>query len=156
MSTTSDILKPRQEQFCRQYLVDLNATRAAKRAGYSEKTAHVQGPRLLGNVRVAARIAELQMQTAKRLEVTVDSMLKDLDELCKSAQADGQHGPAVRAKELQGKLFGMFKDSVLVNDTAKMSDEELFQHAAGGDLEKAAALRKLLSSPDSFDEPTRH
>ena len=45
-------LTPKQRSFIAEYVVDKNATQAAIRAGYSEKTADVQGPRLLGNVRV--------------------------------------------------------------------------------------------------------
>ena len=41
-------LTDRQERFCEEYLLDLNATQAAIRAGYSRKTANQQGPRLLG------------------------------------------------------------------------------------------------------------
>jgi hypothetical protein len=156
MSASSDTLSAREERFASEYVVDLHGTNAAIRAGYAERSAHVQASRLLKRDKVQARIAELQAQRAKRLEVTVESMLRDLDELCSAAVKAGQFGPAVRAKELAGKLYGMFKDSVLVSDTAKMSDEELFQHAAGGDPEKAAVLRKLLGSPDSFDEPTQH
>jgi phage terminase small subunit len=58
MEETRPKLTPRQKRFIAEYLVDLNATNAAIRAGYSEKTAFVQGPRLLGNVRVASYIAE--------------------------------------------------------------------------------------------------
>ena len=60
-------LTPKQERFCQEYLIDLNATGAARRAGYSAKTAHVQGPRLLANVAVASRLAQLQAATAERL-----------------------------------------------------------------------------------------
>lgn len=44
-------LTPKQQRFVAEYLVDMNATQAAIRAGYSQKTADVQGPRLFGNVR---------------------------------------------------------------------------------------------------------
>jgi len=55
MKTLESIQKltSKQQMFCREYLVDINATQAAIRAGYSAKTADVAGPRLLGNVRVA-------------------------------------------------------------------------------------------------------
>ena len=56
----TDTLTPRQERFCREFLVDLNGTKASVRAGYSEKTAYSQASRLLKNAKVAARIAELQ------------------------------------------------------------------------------------------------
>src|SRR5690606_24873160 len=45
-------LTPKQAAFAREYLVDLNATQAAIRAGYSEKTAYSQGQRLLKNAEV--------------------------------------------------------------------------------------------------------
>jgi len=49
-------LTSRQQRFAEQYIVDLNAKRAAIRAGYSPKTAHSAGPRLLADVDVAAAI----------------------------------------------------------------------------------------------------
>lgn len=53
-------MTPRQEKFCIEYLIDLNATQAAIRAGYSEKTAYSMGQRLLKNVEIKSRIKELQ------------------------------------------------------------------------------------------------
>ena len=49
-------LRAKQARFVGEYLCDLNATQAAVRAGYSQKTAAVQGSRLLTNVKVAAAI----------------------------------------------------------------------------------------------------
>lgn len=55
-----------QRRFVEEYTRDWNATRAAKAAGYSEKTARVQGPRMLSNVAiqeaVSARLNELSMK----------------------------------------------------------------------------------------------
>jgi len=51
---------PRQEKFCVEYLIDLNATQAAIRAGYSKKTAEALASRLLRNVNIRGRIKELQ------------------------------------------------------------------------------------------------
>lgn len=48
----------KQKRFCDEYLVDLNATQAAIRAGYSEKTAYSQGQRMLKNVEVKTYIDE--------------------------------------------------------------------------------------------------
>ena len=55
-----DGVTPRQEKFCVEYLINLNATQAAIRAGYSEKTAYSIGQRLLKNVEIKSRIKELQ------------------------------------------------------------------------------------------------
>lgn len=54
-----DALEPRQQRFVREYLVDLNGTKAARRAGYSEKAAQEQASRLLSKAMVAAAVAEL-------------------------------------------------------------------------------------------------
>ncbi len=53
-------LTPKQARFVEEYLIDLNATAAAKRAGYSERTAYAQGQRLLKNVEIAAAIQKAQ------------------------------------------------------------------------------------------------
>lgn len=72
-------LNNRQRRFVEEYLVDLNATQAAIRAGYSEKTADVQGPRLLGNVRIAAAIADAQRARSTRTGITQDRVLRELE-----------------------------------------------------------------------------
>lgn len=71
-------LTEKQRRFKDEYLVDLNATKAAIRAGYSEKTAEVQGSRLLRNVQVADAIAEAQATRADRTGITADKVLKEL------------------------------------------------------------------------------
>lgn len=77
MARTSK-LTPRQERFVQEYLIDLNATQAAIRAGYSAKTAEVQGPRLLGNVRVSSAIADATDARARRTQITQDRVLQEL------------------------------------------------------------------------------
>lgn len=71
-------MTPRQQRFVDEYLIDLNATQAAIRAGYSAKTAEVQGPRLLGNVRVAKAIAKATEARARRTQITQDRVLQEL------------------------------------------------------------------------------
>ncbi len=71
-------LTPRQERFVAEYLVDLNATQAAIRAGYSEATAHAQGSRLLKNAEVAEAIREAQAARSARVEVRADEILLEL------------------------------------------------------------------------------
>ncbi len=74
-------LNDKQEMFCREYLIDLNATQAAIRAGYSEKTSNEQGARLLANVSVQIRISELKAQRNDRIDVDADYVLKRLFEI---------------------------------------------------------------------------
>lgn len=71
-------LTAKQQRFCDEYLIDLNATQAAIRAGYSKKTANEQGARLLVNVSIQKKIFELQKEREKRTEITQDSVLREL------------------------------------------------------------------------------
>ena len=74
-------MTPKQQRFVEEYLVDLNATQAAIRAGYSEKTAAEQACRLLINVKVADAIAEAQAERSERLKITKDMVLVELAKL---------------------------------------------------------------------------
>lgn len=69
-------INARQQRFVEEYLVDLNATQAAIRAGYSERTANEQGARLLANVSVAAAIQAAIDARSERTEITQDMVLR--------------------------------------------------------------------------------
>ena len=71
-------LTPKQAAFVREYLVDLNATQAAIRAGYSKKTARVTGPENLSKPAVAASIQDEMLKRATRLGITADEVLREL------------------------------------------------------------------------------
>lgn len=81
-------LGPKQSRFVAEYLVDLNATQAAIRAGYSKRTAHSQGPRLLENVEVAAAVQAALKRRADRVEVKQDDVLRELLRIMNSDIAD--------------------------------------------------------------------
>jgi len=74
-------LTERNIRFCEEYLVDLNATQAAIRAGYSEKTAAEQSSRLLKNVKISALIQEMRDKRSTRTEITQDYVLRGLQEV---------------------------------------------------------------------------
>jgi phage terminase small subunit len=69
-------LSPKQEQFCREYLIDLNQTQAAIRAGYSERSAQQMANRLMLNDVIQARISELKKEREDRTEITADRVLQ--------------------------------------------------------------------------------
>lgn len=71
-------LTPKQAEFVRQYLVDLNATQAAIRAGYSERTANRIGPELLGKTCIRDAIAAAQSKREQRTEITQDKVVSEL------------------------------------------------------------------------------
>ena len=70
-------LTDKQMRFVEEYLIDLNATAAAKRAGYSAKTANEQGPRLLVNVSIAAEIQRRKRERQDRVEITQDLIVQE-------------------------------------------------------------------------------
>ena len=74
-------LTPKQKRFVAEYLLDLNATAAAKRAGYSEKTACEQAARLLANVKVQTAVQEAEQARQERTEITQDMVLREMSKL---------------------------------------------------------------------------
>lgn len=81
-------LTDKQELFCREYLIDLNATQAAIRAGYKESSAQEQSSRLLSNVMVQGYIMELKQQRNDRNKIDADYVLKRLVEIDQMDIAD--------------------------------------------------------------------
>ena len=75
------MLTPKQKLFIREYCRDLNATRAAIAAGYSENGAAVQGNRLLRNAKISSEIAELTAKTCTKLEISAEKVLQELARL---------------------------------------------------------------------------
>lgn len=71
-------LTAKQQRFVDEYLIDLNATQAAIRAGYSQKTARQIGNRMLTNVDIQAAIAKRMGDRSGRVEITQDMVLKEL------------------------------------------------------------------------------
>lgn len=72
------VLNEKQQRFCNEYLIDLNATQAAIRAGYSEKTAYSQGQRLLKHVEVRNYIQQRMAEKEEKLIADQDEVLRYL------------------------------------------------------------------------------
>lgn len=71
-------LTEKQKRFIEEYLIDLNATQAAIRAGYSVKTADQQASRMLTNVKVQQAIAEKMAERSRRTGINQDRVLTEL------------------------------------------------------------------------------
>jgi phage terminase small subunit len=74
-------LTKKQRIFVKEYLVDSNATRAARAAGYSKSSADQIGSRLLKHVKVAAELDRLTTKRCEKLEITADRVLAELARL---------------------------------------------------------------------------
>ena len=137
-------LTPKQKCFVAEYLIDLNATQAAIRAGYSAKTAKQQGQRLLTNVDVKQALAEAQEKRFERAAITADYVLQGIQEVAErclerapvmvgrgeeraqAVDADGRHvwefdaAGANKAFELLGKHLKLFTDKLEHSGTIDM------------------------------------
>lgn len=71
-------MKKKQERFVEEYLIDLNGTQAAIRAGYSPKTANEQASRMLANVNIRARIEKAMAERSRRTGINQDRVLMEL------------------------------------------------------------------------------
>lgn len=81
-------LKGMMALFPDEYIVDLNATAAAKRCGYSEKTAYSQGQRLLKNVEIQAAIQTAMNARAERVKIDADWILQKLVDIVNADPLD--------------------------------------------------------------------
>ena len=135
-------LTNKKELFCNEYIINFNATNAALKAGYSEKTAYSQGNRLLKNVEVLQRIEELKTKRNKRLEITQDDVVKNLIQAAKIAI--GEETTHVVATTKEGILTNSVKKTDL-NNFVKVQDL-LMKHLGG--YEKDNQQRKTDLSID--------
>lgn len=106
-------LTDKQQRFVAEYLIDLNATQAAIRAGYSAKNADKIGSQLLGKTRVSEAIQAEKTARSERTEITQDYVLKKLKEIADSPASDAQesdlkYSNKIKALELLGKHLGAF------------------------------------------------
>lgn len=81
-------LNPKHQLFVNEYLKSKNATQAAKKAGYSKKTADVQGSRLLRNVRIKAAVTKALNKATEKAELSAADVLADIRKLAKANIAD--------------------------------------------------------------------
>lgn len=107
-------LTNRQAAFVREYLCDLNATQAAIRAGYSEKTAKAQGSRLLTNADIAEAIQKAMDERAERVESEADWVLRTIKETTQALLSDPEKNASniFKGSELLGKHHKLFTDKV--------------------------------------------
>lgn len=131
-------LTAKQQRFCDEYLIDLNATQAAIKAGYSAKTAKVIGSENLTKPNIKEYIEERMAEKEKKLIADQDEVLKYLTSVLRGEGyeemvvvegcGDG-HSKAttvtrdvspkdrLKAAELLGKRYSLFKDNVKLDVT---------------------------------------
>lgn len=142
----------RHEVFCREYLKDLNATRAAIAAGYKSKAARQQGYRLLTKGHIEKRLAELQTERLRGLDITAERVLGEIARLAFSNMQD---------------YLKIDKDGIPVGDYSNLNHEQwaavqevVTDHTGGtGDGWKRLVLRtrfKLANKTQNLELLARH
>ncbi len=132
-------LTPKQKSFVAEYLADLNATQAAIRAGYSAKTAHAAGPRLLGNVGVAEAIAAAQVERSARARMTADDVVARLEAFAMDRVADQKIAP----REQLAALAILAKHHGLLSERVQLSGGLSFNYGAVADRCRREIAEKL-------------
>jgi phage terminase small subunit len=115
MAETNNPLTPKQQRFVDEYLVDLNAAAAYRRAGYTvrnDNVAGVEGHRLLNTPKIAAVIASARQRQQTRTGLTADWVLNKLLEEAQFTGNGSSQSARIRATELLGKHLGLFKEQV--------------------------------------------
>jgi hypothetical protein len=114
--------KDKRRRFAEEYVTDLNATQAAKRAGYSKKTAYAQGSRLLKDAEVRAAIEVKLAQKTEKANVTVERIIAGVLRIAERCEVSGRaFNPfaALKAYELLGKYKRCWTDKTeLIYDDA--------------------------------------
>ena len=144
-NTAETPLSARQERFVQEYVLDYNATQAAIRAGYSERSARYTASDLLRRPNILARIRALQAELRERLSLTEDRVIAELfavyercmtavpvmeyDAVLKEMVESGEYTfdsrGAIRALELIGKHGGMFSDKLKVEGNVTVGTGQL-------------------------------
>ena len=126
------MLNEKQQRFADEYLIDLNATRAAIRAGYSEKTAAAQASRLLKDVKVSAYIKERMTNQVEDTIASADEVMRYLTAVIRGQsrshvlarndlgaeyilEKPPDEKERLKAAELMGKRHQLFTDKVKVD-----------------------------------------
>lgn len=135
-TTPAQSLSRQQELFCREYIIDLNATQAYIRAGYSPKGANTSGPKLLASPRIASRVQQLFDERANKISVNAETVLSELLRIARSDirklfdvktkvllspdEWSDDVAAAVSSIEVDEIFDGYGKDRVLIGHTRKV------------------------------------
>lgn len=142
------------------YLRTGNATMAYRAAGYNGNNPGPNGHKMLKKKAIAKFLADTNMKAvakvAKKMEITVDKVLEDLEVARVGALGALQYAPAIKASELHGRHIGMFREDYADREQAPMI---VIKVAGGAQIavvgpDQDRAMRPMIphNSPRDYDE----
>ncbi|MCL5292551.1 MAG: terminase small subunit [Actinobacteria bacterium] len=128
-------LTPKQTSFAEEYLIDLNATQAAIRAGYSPKSAEAEASRQLRNVKVKAAVANAIAERSKRTGVSQDRIILELAKIAlvnaidvinmdeATIRGDANREDTAAIASVKVKIIPTGKDGAIIEREVKVYDK---------------------------------
>lgn len=123
----SNKLTDKQKIFCKEYIKDFNATRAAKASGYSEKTAGRIGGDNVQKVEIQKEIKKLMSKRIERTEISADRVVQELAKIAFSDEFNIEGfdrldiKDKIKAIELLGRHVGAFNNDESGKSTIKVT-----------------------------------
>jgi len=144
MSKEEKQLPAKQQLFIKEYLIDLNGTQAAIRAGYSQKTANEQASRLLANANIRSAVQEAMDKRSEDLGIDAKYVLQTIkNTIERCSQAEQVKGP-------DGTVSGEYKfDSSAVLKGAELLGKHLKMFTDKAEVEHKGNVTLLLSNDDA-------
>jgi len=146
-------LTPKQSLFCIEYMIDLNATQAAIRAGYSEKTAQMIGSENLSKPIIMQHLAHLLTKREQRAEKSADDVIKELECVGFSRLGD------IIEWNQSGMAFLKDSDSVSDDAMAAIESVQVTEEQSGDDKNDRMVLKtkvKLHSKMAALTQLAKH
>lgn len=147
----TDELSPKRRVFCREYVLDSNGTRAAIRAGYSDRTAKMQASQMLAMPAVKAEVERLQAAAADASNVTLAKLYRLLTEACEIARTKESASGMVAAVIATAKLAGLWVERTEDLAVRAKLEADIADASQRGELKTAATL--LADAAESVGLP---
>lgn len=125
----ADKLTPKQAMFVKEYLVDLNATQAAIRAGYSKKTAEAIGLENLGKPRIQTEINKAIAERSERTEIKADDVLNRYENMAKANITDYMDVKTILIKigeTEDGEPIYEKRDEAILKDFSQLTRDQTY------------------------------
>lgn len=171
MPAQKSTLNPKQSAFCREFCVDLNASAAARRAGYSERTAGRQAVDLMKNPIILAEIQRLTTAKAERASIEADEIVEQLANIVRADISDVVSWGMAEVEDDEGLPVTLPNGDAVMRPHITVIDSDKLSKAVKASIaevsmtdkgtfkvkmhDKGAAIEKLMRHLGMFEKDNR-